>query len=202
MGNFFYLVIFAIFFLQIESYSQSDGYIVKPTSFSSSLNNEFSPVFYGEGMVFCSDERDNSLVSYRDDQSRLYKIFYVTRKGSSGWNHPKIFSKELTTAFNDGPAIFNGNENIIYYSRNSAIKNLMRNISDTSNKLCIYSAELKDGIWTNVRPFTYNNPLYSFSTPTITPDGERIFFASDMLVVVAEWIFIIVTGAIMGGISQ
>ena len=77
----------------------------------------------------------------------------------------------------------------------------MRNISDTSNKLGIYSAELINGIWTNIKPFTFNNPLYSFCTPALTPDGERIYFSSDMPGGMVEWIFIIVTGAIMTGIN-
>ena len=161
-------------------YAQSQRFIVKPAPFSSRIYDEFSPVFYKGGIVFCSNQSDNSLVSYKDEQNRLFKIFFVTKKGSTGWNHPKILAKEITTAFNDGPATFNENGNIMYYSRNNSIENSLRNISDTSNKLGIYSAELIDGIWTNIKPFTYNNPLYSFCTPALTPDGERIYFSSDM----------------------
>lgn len=163
-----------------ESHSQSGSYIVNPTSFSSRLNDEFSPVLYNGGIVFCSDRMDNSLISFGDDQNRLFKIFFVTRKGSSGWNNPKILAKEITTAFNDGPVTFNENGNIIYYSRNNSIVNSLRNISDTSNKLGIYSAELTDGIWANIKSFPHNNPLYTFFTPALTPDGNRIYFSSDM----------------------
>src|SRR5665648_61901 len=147
MNKYSYLLLFVSFLSVAESYSQSGSYIVNPTSFSSRLNDEFSPVLYKGGIVFCSDQIDNSLVSYGDDQKRLFKIFFVTRKGSSGWTHPKILAKEITTAFNDGPVTFNENGNIIYYSRNNSIVNSLRNISDTSNKLGIYSAELTDGIW-------------------------------------------------------
>jgi PKD repeat protein len=180
MNKYVYLLLFVSFLYITECYSQSGSYIINPTPFSSRLNDEFSPVFYKGGIVFCSDRMDNSLVSFRDDHNRLFKIFFVTRNGSSGWNHPKILAKEITTAFNDGPVTFNENGNIIYYSRNNSIVNLLRNISDTSNKLGIYSAELTNGIWTNIKPFTYNNPLYSFCTPALTPDGARIYFSSDI----------------------
>jgi hypothetical protein len=163
-----------------ESVAQSDIYVVKPTSFSSRIYNEFSPVFYKGGIVFCSDMSSNSLVSYKDNQNRLFKIFFLTRKGSSGWTHPDILAKEITSAFNDGPATFNENGNIMYYSRNNSIENAMRNINDTTNKLGIYSAELIEGIWSNIKPFTFNNPRYSFCTPSLTPDGDRIYFSSDM----------------------
>jgi hypothetical protein len=180
MCKYFCIIILASLLIKTELYAQSDLYIVKPTQFSSRIYNEFSPVFYKGGIVFCSDQNDNSLVSYKGEQNRLFKIFFVTKKGSSGWTLPKILAKEITTAFNDGPATFNENGNIIYYSRNNSVENSLRNISDTSNKLGIYSAELVDGIWTNIKPFTYNNPLYSFCTPALTPDGERIYFSSDI----------------------
>jgi hypothetical protein len=157
MCKYFCIIILASLLIKTELHAQSDLYIVKPTQFSSRIYNEFSPVFY-----------------------RLFKIFFVTKKGSSGWTHPKILAKGITSAFNDGPATFNENGNIIYYSRNNSIENALRNISDTSNKLGIYSAELVDGIWTNIKPFTYNNPLYSFCTPALTPDGDRIYFSSDI----------------------
>src|SRR5450759_1390670 len=179
MRKYLYIIILASLFVNTELYGQSD-YIVKPAPFSSRIYDEFSPVFYKGGIVFCSNQSDNSLVSYKDEKNRLFKIFYVTKRGSTAWSHPKILAKEITTAFNDGPVTFNENGNIIYYSRNNSIENSMRNIIDTTNKLGIYSAELIDGIWTNVKPFTYNNPLYSFCTPALTPDGERIYFSSDI----------------------
>jgi hypothetical protein len=104
----------------------------------------------------------------------------VQKRGTTGWSNPKILAKEITTAFNDGPVTFNENGNIIYYSRNNSIENSLRNISDTSNKLGIYSAELINGIWSNINPFPFNNPRYSFCTPALTPSGERIYFSSDM----------------------
>ena len=161
-------------------YSQSQRFVVKPTSFSSRINDEFSPVFYKGGIVFCSNERDNSLVSYNNEKSRLYKIYYVTKKDSTGWKRPKILSKEITSDFNDGPVTFNEDGNIMYYSRNNSIENSMRNMTDSSNKVGIFSAELVNGIWTNIKPFAYNNQNYSLGTPSLTPDGNRIYFSSDM----------------------
>jgi hypothetical protein len=180
MFRYFYILILALLYIKAELYAQPDSYVVKPAPFSSRIYDEFSPVFYKGGIVFCSDLSDNSLVSYKDEKNRLFKIFYVQKRGTTGWSNPKILAKEITTAFNDGPVTFNENGNIIYYSRNNSIENSLRNISDTSNKLGIYSAELINGIWSNINPFPFNNPRYSFCTPALTPSGERIYFSSDM----------------------
>lgn len=180
MNHYYYLILLIALLAKAELYAQSQRFVVKPAQFSTRTNDEFSPVFYKGGIVFCSNQSDNSLVSYKDKEERLFKIFYAAKKNSTGWKQPKILTKEITTDFNDGPVTFNENGNIMYYSRNNFIGKLLRNISDTSNKLGIYSAELINGIWTNIKPFTFNNPLYSFCTPALTPDGERIYFSSDM----------------------
>jgi outer membrane protein OmpA-like peptidoglycan-associated protein len=180
MNKYFYLILLLTWFAKAELRAQSQRFTVKPAPFSSSTNDEFSPVFYQEGIVFCSNQHNNSLISYKDEQNRVFNIFYVTKKDSTGWKQPKILASEITTDFNDGPVTFNENGNIMYYSRNNSIESFLRNISDTSNKLGIYYAELINGIWTNIKPFTYNNPMYSFCTPSLTPGGERIYFSSDM----------------------
>src|SRR3989339_1715058 len=139
MSRYFFIIILTSL-INTELYAQPERFNVKPAPFSSRIYDEFSPVFYKGGIVFCSNQSTNSLVSYVDEQNKLFKIFFVTKKGISGWNFPKILAKEITTDFNDGPVTFNENGNIMYYSRNRFIKNSMRNISDTSNKLGIYSS--------------------------------------------------------------
>lgn len=160
--------------------AQSQRFLVKPVQFSSEIYNEFSPVYFKDGIVFCSDRSDNSFVTYGDGRNRLFKIFFTRQKNSSGWDHQKLLAKEITSDFNDGPATFIESMDVMYYSRNNSIKNSMRNISDTTNKLGIYSAALLNGTWTNIKPFIYNDPEFSFVTPSLTPDGERLYFASDM----------------------
>ena len=178
MNNCFYIVLFILLIVKAGLYAQP--YTVKPATFSSRVYDEFSPVFFKGGIVFCSNQNDNSPVRYDDEKNRLFNIFFVTIKGNTRWTSPKILAKEITTGFNDGPVTFNETGNIIYFSRNTSIESSLRNISDPSNKLGIFSAELINGIWTNIMPFTYNNPLYTYSTPALSPDGQRIYFSSDM----------------------
>ena len=130
-----FIVLLVIFFVNAGLFAQSQQYVVKMAPFSTQTNDEFSPVFYMGGIVFCSNQRDNSLVSYKDEHNRLFKIFYVSKKNIKGWKYPKILAKEITTNLNDGPVTFNENGNIIYYSRNNSIENSIRNITDISNKL-------------------------------------------------------------------
>lgn len=161
-------------------FAQNKSYSVTITAFSSLTNDEFSPVYYNNGMVFCSNLKNNSLITYQNELAKLFNIFFVSKKDSIKWGNVKLFANELTTIYNEGPVTFNEKCNIIYYCRNNEIKEQIKNNSDTANKLGIYSAEFIDGKWKNIRPFTHNNPLYSFLTPALAPDGKRLYFASDM----------------------
>ena len=44
----------------------------------------------------------------------------------------------------------------------------------------IYSADLVDGKWTNIKPTNLNNPNYIVYHPSLSNDGKTLYFASDM----------------------
>lgn len=161
-------------------FSQEKNYLVTPTPFSSRLNNEISPVFYKNGIVFCSDLKNNSLITFKTNRKGLFNIFYVAKKDSGKWGDAKLLSKELTTNFNDGPVTFSPTGDTVYYGRNNDISDGLRNVSDSVNQMGIYSAVFIGGKWTDIKPFTYNSALYSLVTPALSPNGKRLYFASDM----------------------
>jgi len=128
--------------------------------FSTNTTDEFSPVFYNNGLVICSNLAENSLISYKNGNNGLFKLFFIEKKDSSKWKQPKLLARELTTNFNDGPATFNELGNIIYYSRNNLIENSLKNSTNPSNKVGIYSSELINGKWTNIKPFQLGTDLF------------------------------------------
>src|ERR1035437_9760539 len=86
---------------------QTETYTIKKASFSSDQYDEFSPVFYKNGIVFCSN-RNVGLSFHSTSQNKgLFKIYYVDTTEKAGWENAKLFSKNLTTILNDGPVTFN-----------------------------------------------------------------------------------------------
>jgi outer membrane protein OmpA-like peptidoglycan-associated protein len=166
--------------LHFNMFAQTRSYSVALAPFSTSTSDEFSPVYYKNGIVFCSNLKNNSLVTYIDEQKKMFNVFFVAKKDSNNWADVNLLAKELTTNYNDGPGSFDETGNTFFYCRNNNIRQLLKDFSDTTNKLGIYSADLIHGEWTNIRPFPCNNPLYSLVTPALTADGKRLYFASDM----------------------
>lgn len=174
------LLLLLAFLVFQNMFAQTKSYDVTLCSFSTLSNDEFSPAYYKNRLVFCSNLKNNSLITYKDEQKKLFNIFYVNKKGNSHWGVVGLLAKELTTNYNEGPASFTGTGDSIYYCRNTNVRQQLKDNSDADNKLGIFSAVFAHGEWTDIRPFPYNNPEYSLVTPAITADGKRLYFASDM----------------------
>jgi outer membrane protein OmpA-like peptidoglycan-associated protein len=158
---------------------QSETYIVKKAFFSSDKYDEFSPVYYKNGIVFSSNRITGLSVHSTSQNKGLFKIYYIDTAGKSDSKRPKLFSKNLTTILNDGPVTFNKTQDTIYYSRNQDIKSKLSVISSPRNKLGIFSAVMIAGQWTKIRELRINNEWYNITTPCLSPDGKKLYFASD-----------------------
>jgi hypothetical protein len=81
---------------------QTETYTVKKASFSSDKYDEFSPAYYKNGIVFCSN-RNLGLSNRSTSQNKgLFKIYYVDTTGKADWGSGKLFSKNLTTILMNG----------------------------------------------------------------------------------------------------
>jgi hypothetical protein len=129
------VILFALFPQII--FGQSETYTVKKAPFCSDKYDEFSPVFYKNGIVFSSNR--NLGLSYRSTSQNkgLFKIYYIDTTGKADWESAKLFSKNLTTILNDGPVTFNWSKDTIYYSRNQDVSSKLSDVSNLRNKLGI-----------------------------------------------------------------
>lgn len=158
---------------------QSETYSVKKAWFSTDKYDEFSPVCYKDGIVFCSNRAATKIMNYTNkDNKGFFKILFIDTTGSSSQSL-RFFSKKLNTRFNDGPVTFNSKEDTIYYSRNIIVDGKLSEISGIRNRLGVFSAVNDGSDWTKIRELRFNSEWYNLTTPWLSPDGKRLYFASD-----------------------
>ncbi len=173
------IVILLISSCQLSVLGQFETYTVRKAPFSSDNYDEFSPVYYNDGIVFCSN-RNLSLLNRSTYQGKgLFKIFFIDTTSTVEWQNARLFSRTLTTSLNDGPVTFNRWRDTIYYSRNLESSSKLSDMSSPRNRLGIFYAAKIDGQWTKVRELRINNEWYSVTTPWLSPDGKKLYFASD-----------------------
>lgn len=171
-------ILLTTFIPQLVS-AQTETYSITLAPFSSDKYDEYAPVLYKNGIVFCTN-RNTSLTSYSTTQDKgLFKINYFDTTGKTGWQNARLLSKDLTTKLNDGPVTFNNRGDTVFYSRNLEVNSSIKNLSSKRNKLGIFSAILVDGKWIKIREFRVNNEWYNVTTPCLSQDGRFLYFASD-----------------------
>jgi len=152
----------------------------------SSLNSNVSdmcPILYKDGIVFISSRKaDNGSKVYSWDGEYFLNVFY-SKKEKTDTSFPKnapLESNLINKKYLTGPVCFSKNFDTIYF--NSVEKELKgkkkKTLKIERNK--IYSAIKKNGEWTDLKPFQYNNDTFSIATPYLAMNGSRIYFSSDM----------------------
>lgn len=167
--------------IQITVNAQTENYVVKKLPFSSSEFDEFAPVYFQNGIVFCSNKKNRQLLTYSTaDNKGPIKIYFADSAGINKEHYSQLFSRELTTVLNDGPVTFSAKGNLIYFSRNLNADGRLGDISDLRNKLGLFEAEFIEGKWSKIKEFRFNNEVYNITTPCLSPDEYWLYFASDM----------------------
>jgi len=166
----------------MEKISEMSGrYEVKNLPFNSP-QSDFAPSFYGDQLVF-SSARDSGTVSKRIHQwnNKSFLNLYSTNASASGdFTVADKFSNGLNKKTHESSTAFTKDGSIVYFTRNNSENGGFLRDEEGVSRLKIYRAYLKDGVWTNITELPFNGDNYSCAHPTLSPNGDKLYFASDM----------------------
>ncbi|MFH2096159.1 MAG: hypothetical protein ABIJ16_10675, partial [Bacteroidota bacterium] len=191
----------------VEQCEVSKEWIENPRSFLirnlenlNSDNSEFGLFPYGDGYLFSSD-RTLPDQSYREKEIfgwtgnpylKLYSLEKLDEKASATDIRPV---SSVNSAFHNGPGVYDKNRDILIYTITRLEKDksdIPTNSDPTSweesgvddryvNRLEIYSVSRNGDDWGVPVAFPYNNiEKYSVGHPALSPDGNILYFVSDM----------------------
>ena len=153
---------------------------LKKVNFNTKFN-DFGAVALNDQIVFTSSRDEGVSIKrlYAWDGQPLLDMYQTPMEGASVESTEKI-PGDVNTIQHDGPATFSADGTKMYFSRNNYTNNT-KIIDDKGVMFVgIYSAELVDGKWTNVKPSNLNNANYMVYHPSLSTDGKKLYFASDM----------------------
>jgi len=158
---------------------------VKTVKNINSDQSDFGPAFYNGYLIFASDfVRDTPEQNRYGWTGRGYLDIMKSDPFAPGefWNEmntPTLFNKKFDQVYHDGPANFSADGNSIFFTRSYKDKAKKKNGFKT-NLLKIYYSSKINGEWGEVKPFFLNSTEYSIGHPALSPDGQTLYFASDM----------------------
>jgi outer membrane protein OmpA-like peptidoglycan-associated protein/uncharacterized GH25 family protein len=152
--------------------------------------DDFGPAFYKEGLVF-SSERDNTGPASRIHDwtgFSFLELYYSDVDTINAENlefryddKPLKYDSKLNTKYHDGPIAFAPDQLTVYFTRNNIDeKNRVGKDSEGTIRLKIFSAKREGDKWDVLKGMPFNSDEYSVAHPTISADGNTMYFTSDM----------------------
>jgi len=158
--------------------ADSIKYTVRGSNINTGQSN-FAPVLYKKGMVFVSD-RNSKGKTYEWTGRPFLEMYYAEGDPEKGYSVPISLNGDVNGKYHDGPATFSSKGDTIYFTRNNYLNKKPKQSTDKVVNLKIYSAVRPDTVWRNLTPFPFNSDEYSNGHPTLSSDGNTMYFVSDM----------------------
>ena len=175
------------FCVDIEEWLQlSDMAEIMNVSTLNTKFSEFGPSFYKEGVVFTSDRRLDVIDSktYGWTDFSYLNLYYsqpeYTGKYWDAMTQPESMEQNFNQTFHDGPVTFSADESVVYVTKTVKQDGKREKGKPQTFLLKIFFAQIEDGKKVKFEPFFANNKNYSVAHPSLTPDGSKLFFSSDM----------------------
>jgi outer membrane protein OmpA-like peptidoglycan-associated protein len=175
-----------------ELMTRSAGtYEVSQCDFNSH-SDDFSPQFYKNGLVFSSERDTNPIIrrTHTWTGNPFLELYYVDMRqvggkdaecGNYTFGRPEKFSNEINTKFHDAAVAFSKNGEEIFFTRNS-FNDGKKELDDAGimRLKVFYARGQGEGKWGELQSLPFNSNEYSVAHPSLSGDGTKLYFASDM----------------------
>ncbi|MCD4731310.1 MAG: OmpA family protein [Bacteroidales bacterium] len=139
---------------------------------------DFGPSYYKDYIIFASSRKSEESTDYvyAWDENPYLELYESEIRDNGELFNTQVLTTNKKSNYHEGPASYSSTENVIYFTRNNWTTTV-----DTSkeNTLNIFKATVEDGEWVNVESLSFNSDEYSCGHPTITSDGNRLYFISN-----------------------
>lgn len=165
-----------------------DKFKIKNAPFNTPYS-DFSAMPYKDNIVFTSVNKDilianndgkNENIYNRTNQPYLdlYITDYEARKSNAFGI--ELLSKNIVQPFHDGSSSFSPDGKTIYFTRNNSKGNKLVYDKNKISNLKIFTAKIENDKCSEPVPISINVDGYSMGHPSISPDGKKMYFTSDM----------------------
>ena len=157
---------------------EGSAYTVKREAFFNSRRSEYSPMLGGDewNQLFFTSTRNQSK---GDDLSGITGTknadIFVSQKDDKGkWQHPEAIDSELNTEGEEGACSFTPDGRTMYLT-------LCKTDPDYPRYATIATSNRSDAAWSKATELKLtHDTLSAYAHPAISPDGEWLYFTSNM----------------------
>lgn len=140
---------------------------------------EFSPVYYGGGLVFVVARERNRLLDPKTGEA-YFDLMYTDVAPDGSVTRPVSFSPNITTQYHEGPSTFSKNGDEIFFTRSGVSGDTGIKGSKEEYQLKIYHGIKGAEDWEQIAELPFSSDEYSIAHPSLSADGKWLVFSSNM----------------------
>ena len=136
-----------------------------------------------DGKLYITSSRNTSRKTYGWNEEPFLDIYELTQNDDGSFQTAALVENKVNTKYHEGVASFSPDGNTMYFSRESFFEKEYEKDSISKVKfslLHLFQAKKSDGQWGDVQGFALNSKNYSVKNPSVSSDGNTLYFASDM----------------------
>ncbi|MBR5848676.1 MAG: OmpA family protein [Bacteroidaceae bacterium] len=153
-------------------------YIVKRADELNGMRSDFCPMYVGSDttmIVTTSTRKEATGTDISGVTGQKCADLFLTKRNDKGkWQKVELIQGETNSAYEDGACAFTPDGKTMYFTRCVTDDQFPRFAA-------IYRSPRKDATWGKPEPVKISSDtLSSYAHPAVSPDGEWLYFASDM----------------------
>ncbi len=149
-----------------------------------SKNSEYAPSFNNQNqIIFASSrgkEKKDSKIHGWNSMPFLDLFSSNIKEDQIALEPPVKLKGKINTKFHESSTSFSKDGKTVYFSRNNYFNNKLGTSKKGVVLLKIYMATMKEGKWADIKELPFTSDNYSVSHPSLSADGKKLYFASDM----------------------
>ncbi|NND77807.1 MAG: OmpA family protein [Flavobacteriales bacterium] len=169
-----------------NSFIDEQSFAIKNLDINSQ-EDDFSPIICDSGLVFTSARKKHSFATLIHAwNNKPFTNIYFSEGQEAQFSTPVLFAEDLQSKFHNGAVSFTADGRQMFYTQNNIQKgHVKRGEKKLINLKIFYSNKLNSG-WDEGYKFEYNSNKYNCAHPSVSEDGQRLYFSSNMTAELVE----------------
>lgn len=161
-----------------EIRSRGSRYVVKQAKLFNSRRADFCPMYLGADcdQIYYTSTTEKATGDKKSEITGMKNadVFFSKKNEKGEWERPEPVEGELNTEFDEGIVAFSPDAQTMYLTK-------ARRELNAPTSVEIYTSTRSDAKWSAPVKFEITaDTLSTFGHPAVSPDGEYLYFVSDM----------------------
>lgn len=135
-----------------------------------------------DGNLYFSSSRNTARRDYGWNDEPFLDIYRANMGSDGTYQDPEPVSN-LNSKYHEGLITFSPDGNTVYFSRESFYEGVYEKNQSRKTKISVihlFKATKDGNAWKNIQALPFNSDSYSVKNPSLSQDGQTLYFASNM----------------------